>query len=163
MADGELTPEQEHALHERWLAELEREWAPLFEACPDGVYIYIDDEHKTCNQRLADLLGITVQHFKEMTSYLDECVDEISIELVIHAYMKHFVEDTKPVRLDYVARRGDGSTFPATLFQIPIVHDGDLMALGFVREREPDFELEEPVAALAQAVLPGVGGSISRR
>ena len=55
MTKDELTPEEEHSLHERWLAELEQEWAPLFDNCPDAVYIYIDDEHKTCNRRAADL------------------------------------------------------------------------------------------------------------
>ena len=136
--ERELTPEEELALHERWVAELEQEWARLFEACPDGVYIYIDDEHKTCNQRMADLLGISIAHFKEMESYLDECVDEDSIDLVMHTYFKHFEEEVKPVRFDYVARRSDGSTFPATCFQIPIVHDGQMLVLGFVREAEGD-------------------------
>ena len=131
----ELTPEEEHALHERWIRELEAEYAPLFEACPDGVYIYIDDEHKTESQRLCDMLGHTLEHFKAMESYLDECVDEGSIDLVIHTYMKHFAELTQPIQMDYVARRSDGTTFPATLFQIPISHDGALMALGFIRER----------------------------
>ncbi|HEY7268458.1 MAG TPA: hypothetical protein VH951_01405 [Dehalococcoidia bacterium] len=132
-SEDELTPEQEHALHERWVAEIEKEWAPLFEACPDGVYIYIDDEHKTCSQRLADLFGVTIDHFKAMESFLDECVDEGSIELVIHTYMTHFAAESRPARVEFVARRSDGSTFPAVLHQIPIVHDGALMAMGFVR------------------------------
>jgi PAS domain-containing protein len=131
--DDEVTPEQEHALHERWIVEIERAWQPLLQACPDGVYIYIDDEHKTCNARLADMLGMSVERFKAMASYLDECVDGDSIELVIHTYMKHFVEEKRPIRIDYVARRADGSTFPAVLHQIPIVHDGEIVALGFIR------------------------------
>jgi PAS domain S-box-containing protein len=134
--ETELTAQEEHALHERWIAELEKEYAPLFEACPDGVYIYIDDEHKTCNQKLADLLGQDVRHFKAMESYLDECVDEGSIDLVIHTYMKHFAEETRPIRIEYVARRSDGTTFPATLHQVPIVHDGELMVLGFIKPSE---------------------------
>jgi PAS domain S-box-containing protein len=121
------------ALHVRWIEELERQYQPLFEACPDGIYIYLDDEHKTCSPRLAEMLGVTVEHFKEMESFLDECVDEGSIDLVIHTYMQHFVEESKPVSMEYLARRSDGSTFPATLYQVPIVHDGELVTLGFIR------------------------------
>jgi PAS domain S-box-containing protein len=134
--EHELTPEQEHALHERWIKEIDVEWAPLFESCPEGVYIYIDDEHKTCSRRMAEMFGMTVEHFKAMESFLDECVDEGSIDLVIHTYMKHFVEDTRPVRQEFTGRRSDGSTFPVVLHQIPIVHDGELMVLGFIRQAE---------------------------
>ncbi len=132
----ELTPEEEHALHERWVVELEDEWGPLFEACPDAVYIYIDDEHKICNQRLADLFGFSVAHFKEMESFLDECVDQASIDLVVHTYMTHFEQETKPVRFEFTARRADGVAFPVTAFQIPIAHAGALMTLGFIRPGE---------------------------
>jgi hypothetical protein len=82
------------------------------------------------------MLGMSLQHFKAMESYLDECVDEGSIDLVIHTYMKHFAEETRPVRIEYVARRSDGTTFPAVLHQIPIVHDGQLVTLGFIRRAE---------------------------
>jgi PAS domain S-box-containing protein len=132
----ELSPEEERLLHERWIAEIEREWQPLFDSCPDAVYVYIDDEHKTCNQRTAEIFGMTVDYFKSMESYLDECVAEESIDLVMHNYFEHFVEEVRPIAFDYTARRQDGSEFAATAFNIPIVHDGETMLLCFVRERE---------------------------
>ena len=136
MTEGhEMTPEEEQALHERWIAEIEQEWAPLFEACPDAVYVYIDDEHKTCSPRAAEFFAMTVERFKSMESYLDECVAEGSIDLVIHNYFTHFEEETRPVVFDYVARRQDGTEVPATAFNIPIVHDGQIMLLCFVRAR----------------------------
>ncbi len=133
-----ISPEQEKALHERWIAEIEAAWAPLFESCGDAVYIYIDDEHKTCSQRGAALWGMTSDEFKAIESYLDECVAAESVDLVIHNYYKHFEEEARPVRFDYVARRHDGSEFPATAFNIPIVHDGQLMLLCFVQPREAE-------------------------
>ena len=133
--DHERSPEEERALHERWIAEIERQWSPLFEACPDAVYLYIDDEHKTCNQRAADLFGLTVAHFKAMESYLDECVAEGDIDLVVHHYFEHFENEIKPAVFDYTALRQNGSSFPATAFNNPIVHYGELMLLCFVRQR----------------------------
>ena len=138
MVSGErgMTPEQEVALHERWIREIEQAWAPLFESCPDAVYVYIDDEHKTCNQRAADFWGMTIDEFKGIESYLDECVAEESIDLVMHNYFTHFEEEMKPVRFDYLARRHDGSKVPATCFNVPIVHDGHPVLLCFVRAQD---------------------------
>ncbi len=147
MSEGELTPEEERSLHERWISEIEREWAPLFESCPDGVYIYIDDEHKTCSQRCADLFGMTMAQFKAAESLLDECVAEESIDLVIHNYFKHFEDETKPVAFDFMARRQDGSQFPVTVFNVPIVHAGQLMLLCFLRE----LAFEEAARAPAES------------
>ena len=129
----ELTAEAEKSLHERWIAEIEREWAPLFDGCPDAVYVYIDDEHKTCNQRLADLFGMTIAQFKAAESLLDECVAEESIEVVIHNYLHHFEEEMRPVTFEITARKQDGSEFPATVFNIPMVHDGQVMLLCYLR------------------------------
>ena len=131
----ELSPEEEQTLHERWIAELEQQWAPLLEMCPDAVYFYIDDEHKTCNQAAADLYGMTIEHFKAMESYLDECVAEEDIDLVIHHYFEHFEQEVRPTTFDFTGLRQDGTRFPATAFNIPIVHDGKLMLLAFVRLR----------------------------
>jgi PAS domain S-box-containing protein len=156
---GHPSPEEEAARHQRWIAEIEAEWAPLFLTCPDAIYVYIDDEHKTCNQAFADLFGFSIDEFKAMESYLDMCVDEESIELVIHYYTRHFEEEVRPVTFDYTARRRDGSTFLATAFNIPIVHDGQLMLLCFIRPAEDDEKERATVAA--EALLTDVGKSIS--
>jgi hypothetical protein len=79
---------------------------------------------------------MTIQQFKAAESLLDECVAEESIDVVVHNYFRHFAEETRPVSFDITARKQDGSEFPATLFNIPIVHDGHLMLLCFVRSRE---------------------------
>jgi PAS domain S-box-containing protein len=129
----EMAHEAEKALHERWIAEIEAQWAPLFQKCPEAFYVYIDDEHKTCNQRFADLFGMTLQQFKAAESLLDECIADESIDAVVHNYFKHFEEETRPVTFDVTARRQDGSEFPATVSNIPIAHDGQLMLLCFVR------------------------------
>ncbi|HLF70700.1 MAG TPA: hypothetical protein VI759_00905 [Dehalococcoidia bacterium] len=130
----EMTPEEEASLHERWIAEIEREWAPLFESCPDPVYIYIDDEHKTCSERCAAFFGMTVQQFKDCDSLLDECVTDGSIDLVVHNYLTHFEEQHRPVVFDIVAKHQDGHEMPVTAYNIPIVHDGQVILMCFLRD-----------------------------
>ncbi len=140
MTREDITPEQERSLHERWIAELEQEWAPLFESCPDPVYIYIDDEHKTCNQKTADFFGMTIEQFKSMESYLDQCVAEDSIDLVIHHYMQHFENECRPTAFEFLALKPDGEEVTTTAYNIPIVHDGQIMLLCFLRPHEDEHD-----------------------
>ena len=43
--------------HEVATKELAEHLRPLFESSPDGVYVWLDEEHWICNQRFAELLG----------------------------------------------------------------------------------------------------------
>jgi PAS domain-containing protein len=43
--------------HEVATKELAEHLQPLFDASPDGVYVWLDEEHWICNQRFAELLG----------------------------------------------------------------------------------------------------------
>src|SRR3989344_3933016 len=43
--------------HDHLIKELASQLAPVFEKSPQAVYLYLDDTHKICNQKFADLLG----------------------------------------------------------------------------------------------------------
>ncbi len=43
--------------HEDVILELAEHLRPLFEASPDGVYIWLDEHHSSCNERLANTFG----------------------------------------------------------------------------------------------------------
>lgn len=42
------------------IRELEAQFLPLLDASPDGVYLWLDESHKICNERLAALHGMSV-------------------------------------------------------------------------------------------------------
>ena len=45
--------------HEVATKEVAEHLQPLFDATPDGMYVWLDEEHWICNQRLAELFGYT--------------------------------------------------------------------------------------------------------
>ena len=49
---GTATGEREHATI---LRELHEHLRPVFEGSPDGVYLFLNDRHKVCNEQLAPL------------------------------------------------------------------------------------------------------------
>ncbi len=45
------------------IRELAEQLKPIFEHSPYGVYLYLDDDHKICNEKLARLFGYTVEEW----------------------------------------------------------------------------------------------------
>lgn len=43
--------------HVHLVKEVEKLFSPVLKKSPQAIYIYLDDEHKTCNERFAKLLG----------------------------------------------------------------------------------------------------------
>src|SRR3990172_12872091 len=43
--------------HEHLIKELTEMLEPIFKNSPQAIYLYLDDEHKSCNKKFADLLG----------------------------------------------------------------------------------------------------------
>ena len=48
-------------------AEMEEQLRPLFDRSPVGVYLYVTDVHKICNERMAQMHGMTVEEWEEYT------------------------------------------------------------------------------------------------
>ena len=43
--------------HEHLVKELTDQLEPIFSRSPQPVYLYLDDEHKSCNRKFAQMLG----------------------------------------------------------------------------------------------------------
>jgi hypothetical protein len=50
--------------HEQILREMEEQFGPLFDSSPVGVYLYVNDVHKICNERMAQMHGMTVEEWR---------------------------------------------------------------------------------------------------
>src|SRR5688500_3286421 len=46
--------------HAEVMEELSEQYSPVLDASPDGVYLWLDDAHKVCNERLARMFGYSV-------------------------------------------------------------------------------------------------------
>jgi PAS domain S-box-containing protein len=124
-------PEHEHV---KILREIMAQFGTLFDRCPDGIYVYIDDVHKTCNEKLAKMHGTTVDEWQRCESIVDTYAEPEDRAVIVNHYMQTVQGLGSPVRFQYRARRQDGSVFMAELDMVPFTWGGNSVALHFVRE-----------------------------
>src|SRR3972149_11241618 len=63
--------------HEELVAGVTEKMKPVLENSSQAIYIYLDDEHKVCNQRFADLLGYkSPEEWADTDAPLSDVVEE---------------------------------------------------------------------------------------
>lgn len=122
------------AEREDYTKELAEHFRPIMEGSPDGVYLWLDEAHKVCNERLADLFGYTVEEWSTTEPFLDNFVAEEDRKLYSWNYHNRVAALAFPVTFRFRARRKDGSNFPAETDMIPISFRGHAVAYHFVRK-----------------------------
>ena len=103
------------------------------EGSPDGVYLWLDEAHKTCNERMAEMFGYTVEEWSEAEPFLESFVAEEDRKVFSWNYHNRVAALKFPVTFRFRALRKDGSTFAAETDMIPISHRGRAVAYHFVR------------------------------
>lgn len=124
---------EEHE-HVKILREIGEQFKPMFESSPEGIYVYIDEVHKICNERFARMLGLTVPEWEKMEGFVNVHAAERDQEIIVRNYQEHIHRKQTPVRFRFEAVRKDRSTFPAEIDMIPFPWKGEMLALHFVRE-----------------------------
>jgi PAS domain S-box-containing protein len=120
--------------HSDLLQELEEQFRPVFEHSSDGVYLWLDDAHKICNDRLAAMFGYTVPEWRARSNFLDSFVAEADQDQYGWNYQNRVATFAFPVTFRFRGRRKDGSTFAAETDMIPVSYQGHAVAYHFVRQ-----------------------------
>lgn len=116
------------------IRELAEQFRPVMEQSPDGVYLWLDETHKVCNERLAKLFGFTVEQWSATQPFLDNFVAEEDRRMFSWNYHNRVAALAFPVTFRFRGMRKDGSTFSAETDMIPISYGGDAVAYHFVRQ-----------------------------
>jgi PAS domain S-box-containing protein len=124
---------QEHE-HVTILKELGAQFKLLFNESPDGIYLYIDEVHKICSERFANMFGFTVEEWERMEGFVNKHVAKEDQDMVIDSYHKHIHQKLTPARFQINAIRKDGSKFRCEVDMVPFSWRGEMIALHFVRE-----------------------------
>ena len=124
---------EEHE-HVKILKELSEQFQPLFEKSPEGIYLYIDEVHKICNERLANMFGLTVKEWESMEGFVNKHADGEDVELIVDNYNMHIHQTLTPTRFRFTGVRKDESKFKAETDMIPFPWRGEMLAFHFVRE-----------------------------
>jgi PAS domain-containing protein len=117
--------------HEILLDELRAEYKSILDGSPQAIYVYLDNEHKICNEKFAALIGY--QSVREYETSEDPMVDvqEASINTLVSAYqsaMQNKVGST--IQVTWIKR--GGGTVKTDVILVPIAFKGELLALHFI-------------------------------
>lgn len=120
-----------HPHHEHLIKEMAEMYAPVFKHSPQAVYVYLDDEHKICNEKLAKLLGYkSPQEWVDNQYPLDD-VAEADKAKVVAAYMDAS-RKLKASRLTGTFIRQDGKKIKAEVIMAPVSYSGEVFVVHFI-------------------------------
>ncbi len=118
--------------HEELVSGLSEQLNQILDKSDQAVYIYLDDEHKNCNKKYADLLGYkSVKEWVEIDAPLADVVEEDQ-EKVITAYMnamEKLIASQVEVTMKNVKT---GKLIKTKMILVPIAFKGHLFSLQFI-------------------------------
>ena len=121
--------EQHH--HEELVKGIAQEMKPVLEKSGQAIYIYLDDNHKVCNKKFADLLGYkSPKEWADAEAPLSDVVEEDQ-QSVINAYMsasEKMVASTIEVRVKNIKT---GKIVKTRMIIAPVGHAGHIFTTHF--------------------------------
>lgn len=93
--------------HETAIGELIEQFRPIIEGSPDGVYLWLDEAHKACNERLANLFGFTAEEWSATQPFLENFVAEEDRRLYSWNYHNRVAKHAFPVSFRFRGLRMD--------------------------------------------------------
>lgn len=117
--------------HKELVEGISKQFKPVLDKTPQAAYIYLDDEHKLCNQKIADLVGMgTPKEWAAAEAPLADVVEEDQ-PAVIKAYeaaSEKMTAGHMPVR---VKNAKTGKVFKTDMIIVPIAYAGSVFTLQF--------------------------------
>ncbi len=126
--------EHQNLEHEQILKEMLQQFQPVFDKSPFGVYLYLDDVHKVCNEKMAKMFGLTTKEWAATETFLADFVSDEDQQVFANNYQHHIAGLTHSVTFRFHGKRKDGSVFLAETDMIPISWHGNPIAYHFVHE-----------------------------
>ena len=123
----------EPVAHEDVIPQLAEHLRPIFDSSPDGVYVWLDETHWTCNENLASMFGYTVEELENSPNLLQRLVHDDDQGVVSFNYWNRVQELAFPVTFRFRGRRKDGTVFQAETDMIPVTYGGHTVAYHFMR------------------------------
>jgi len=122
--------EQQH--HQELIDGIAEQWKQILDNSEQAIYIYLDDNHKACNIKLADLLGYkSPKEWAETEAPLSDVVEEDQ-QKVIDAYVnasEKGIAGTLDVRVKHIK---SGKTIETRVTMAPVAFSGHVFVAHFI-------------------------------
>ena len=122
--------DEEH--HEELVRGLYEQIKPVLDGSEQPMFIYLDDNHKACNEKLALMLGYkSASEWAERRGFLEIHVAEKSRETLSTAYWNAMNKmSASTIQLTWTKK--SGVMFDSTMILVPIFFQGHLFSVHFV-------------------------------
>ena len=120
---------EEERHHVELIKGITEQLKPVMNRSPQAMYAYLDDIHKVCNKKFADLLGYaSPQAWAKMATPLDDVVedDQDAVVLAFRNATDKLVASQIDVRLRNVKTKKIVKT---TMIEVPMAFSGHVYAL----------------------------------
>ena len=125
-----LQTAEEH--HEELVKGLYDQMKPILDESEQPIFIYLDDNHKACNQKFAAMLGFkSPQEWAEKQGFLEVYVTEKSRETLSTAYWKA-MEKKVASTIPMAWMKKDGAVMDSTMILVPMFFKGHMFSVHFV-------------------------------
>ena len=119
--------------HDEVTPQLADHLAPVFDSSPDGVYVWLDETHWTCNPKFAELLGYRVSDLENTPHFLQKFVHEDDQEVFSWNYRNRVNAQTFPATFRFRGLHRNGAVLQLETDMIPLTFGGHTIAYHFVR------------------------------
>ncbi len=120
-----------HQHHEHLVQELADMLGPVLEHSSQAIYLYLDDTHKICNQKFADLLGYdSIQEWVDNQTPVSDVLEGDQSK-IIEAYgeaSRNF--NASQVSVNLVAK--DGTKKKVNVIMVPVSYHEEVFVLHFI-------------------------------
>lgn len=125
--------DQKH--HEELVEGFHNQLKEIFDSSKQGVYLYLDDNHKVCNKKFAEMQGFSSpEEWAKVENPIEVGVDQLSQNTVASAY-RDAMEKLVGSKIDVKLKKKTGSTFNASVIMVPVAYQGHMFALHFISEK----------------------------
>lgn len=121
--------------HEHLVKELTEMLGPIFKKSPQAIYLYLDDEHKSCNKKFADLLGYKSPAEWAKNLYPISDVAEKDQEKGIKAYMDAS-RKLKSSSFSGTWKTKKGKLVKTEVSMVPIPYKNEVFVLHFISKQK---------------------------
>ena len=123
-----------HDEHAHLVHEVEELFKSVLSNSPQAIYIYLDDAHKICNQKFADLLGYkSIQEWVDYETPVSD-VSEEDQDKVIKAYGRAS-EKLEAGQMDIHLNSKNGEKIHVNLIMAPITYKNEVFVIHFISKK----------------------------
>ena len=121
----------EHGHHEKLVEGITQQMKPVLEKSGQAIYLYLDDNHKVCNKKFADLLGYkSPKEWADAEAPLSDVVEEDQ-QGVIDVYMNASEKMVaSAIELRFKNKR-TGKIVKTRMIIAPVAHAGHVFTAHF--------------------------------